>query len=278
MATLYESYIINDDTRFAFYATIGWNAQTFTSSVSHIISSVKLRLLREAGATGTVTISIQGVDGSGDPDSTDLCSGTLAVSGITTSSAGAFYEITFSTTALIVAGTVYAIVAKSSTDDTNNPVYWRFDTTGATYTGGSRFRTDDQGATWASQSGDDFMFEEWGDPQGSSGGGAIYPTDPLLRVSGIRRTFWAGLGGQSVYQVELALGGISTSYVSPIGSRDIPSAVTPTTPSGMGYQETDYLAWLKQTDLMDILKLFGHFPTYADWVKWKQTPYFPKYF
>ncbi len=55
----------------------------------------------------------------------------------------------------------------------------------------------------------------------------VYPTNPLLRASGIRRTFWSGLGGQAVYQVELALGGMSTTYVSPIGSRDIPSAVTP---------------------------------------------------
>ncbi len=59
--------------------------------------------------------------------------------------------------------------------------------------------------------------------------GEVFPTDPLLRASGIRRTFWAGLGGRAVYQCELALGGISTSYVSPIGSREIPSAVTPTT-------------------------------------------------
>ena len=109
--------------------------------------------------------------------------------------------------------------------------------------------------------------------------GSVFPTDPLLRASGIRRTFWSGLGGQSVYQCELALGGMSTTYVSPIGSRDIPSAVTPTKlPSGAGYQEADYLAWLKQTDIRDILKLFGKFPSYADWVKWKQTPYFPKYF
>ncbi len=56
-------------------------------------------------------------------------------------------------------------------------------------------------------------------------GGTVYPTNPLLRASGIRRTFWAGLGGLSVYQVELALGGMTTAYVSPIGSRDIQGAV-----------------------------------------------------
>ena len=55
--------------------------------------------------------------------------------------------------------------------------------------------------------------------------GATYPTNPLLRASGIRRTFWSGLGGQSVYQCELALGGRSTAYASPIGGRKITSAV-----------------------------------------------------
>ena len=63
--------------------------------------------------------------------------------------------------------------------------------------------------------------------EAEAGYAATYPINELLRASGIRRTFWSGLGGQSVYQVELALGGMTTSYVSPIGSRDIPSAVTP---------------------------------------------------
>ncbi len=109
-----------------------------------------------------------------------------------------------------------------------------------------------------------------------------YPSDPLLRVSGLRRTFWAGLGGQAVYQCELALGGMSITYVSPISSRDIPSAVTPApTPSGLGYQQSDYQNWLNFYMINDIpymIKIFGHIPSYEEWLKWKQAPYFPKYF
>ena len=102
-------------------------------------------------------------------------------------------------------------------------------------------------------------------------GAAVYPIDPLLRVSGIKRSFWAGLGGQSLYQAELALGGMSITYVSPISSREPPSAVTPEpTPSGPGYSQEDYETWLRKNDVMAMLKIFGHIPSYAEWVKWRQ--------
>ena len=107
-----------------------------------------------------------------------------------------------------------------------------------------------------------------------------YPSDPLLRVSGIRRTFWSGLGGQAVYQCELALGGMSITYVSPIGDRDIPSAVTPLTtvakttftPSGEGYRLRDYGVWLSGTTVDIQTRLFGHSPpTYTEWVDWMEA-------
>ncbi len=106
-----------------------------------------------------------------------------------------------------------------------------------------------------------------------------YPSDPLLRVSGLRRTFWSGLGGQAVYQCELALGGMSITYVSPIGDRDIPSAVTPLTttagtftPSGEGYRLRDYGVWLSGTTVDIQTRLFGHSPpTYNEWVDWMEA-------
>ncbi|KKL22469.1 hypothetical protein LCGC14_2435120, partial [marine sediment metagenome] len=109
--------------------------------------------------------------------------------------------------------------------------------------------------------------------------GTVFPTDPLLRVSGLRRTFWSGLGGQAVYQMELALGGMSITYVSPIGDRDIPSAVTPLTtaastftPSGEGYRLRDYGVWLSGTTVDIQTRLFGHSPpTYTEWVDWMEA-------
>jgi len=107
----------------------------------------------------------------------------------------------------------------------------------------------------------------------------LFPVDQLLRVSGIKRSFWAGVDGQSVYQAELYLGGISTTYVSPLGNRDTQGAVTPTpAPVGPGYQESDYLLWIRLMSWDEIYRIFGKFPTYEMWVTWKQRPNFPRYF
>jgi len=108
---------------------------------------------------------------------------------------------------------------------------------------------------------------------------STYPINPLLRVSGIVRTFWAGVGGQSVYQTVLTQGGISTSFVSPIGSRDPVGAVTAAPePSGPGYQQSDYQVWLNYYityNLAGLLKTFGHIPSYEEWIKWKQYGILP---
>ena len=101
----------------------------------------------------------------------------------------------------------------------------------------------------------------------------VYPTDPLLRVSGIRRTFWAGVGGQSVYQTEIVLGGLSTTFISPIGSREPQGAVPPQElPAEEGLRHSDYLAWLNSfTSPQIIFLIFGKMPSYEDWVAFKQA-------
>lgn len=54
----------------------------------------------------------------------------------------------------------------------------------------------------------------------------LYPTDPMVRVTGITRTFWTGKGGQGLYQSQLTLGGNQASYISPISNRE-PTPVLP---------------------------------------------------
>jgi len=101
--------------------------------------------------------------------------------------------------------------------------------------------------------------------------GTVFPSDPLLRASGIKRSFWAGIGGNAIYQVELTLGGISTTYVSPIGEREPPSAIKPTPlPTGAGYQQSDYERWLANNDIADIIRLFGKIPNYQDWLSYRR--------
>ncbi len=232
MPTLYENYITGDDGNYGILATVQFPAQTFTPSVNHIVSSVKAKLRRSSGAAtpGTVTASIKATDGNNKPTGSSLVSGTYADGNtITTGASGEWIEFTFSTGYLLLSGTVYALELKCQSDDLGNTLQWRYDNSSATYAGGQLYVTTDEGVTWSSVGADkDAMFEEWGDPQGSGGGGAIYPINELLRASGIVRTFFAGIGGQAVYQAILTLGGISTTHVSPIGGRQ-PSGAVPST-------------------------------------------------
>jgi len=279
MATLYENYITGDDASQGFYATLAWEAQTFTPSIDHIVSSVKVKLSKGAGTTGTITASIFDTDANDKPTGSALCSGTLDSSGVTTDAEGDWYEITFSTTELLLSGAIYALALKNSTDDPTKAMVWRRDGSDPSYTGGMRHTTADEGSTWTAYSDDDFMFEEWGDPEGSGSGGAIFPTNSLLRASGIKKTFWAGIGGQSVYQAELVLGGMGTTYVSPLGAREPPSAVKPEPNLKAAYDQ--WLNYYITNNLQGLIKTFGHIPTFEEWAQWikqGQAPYFPKYF
>ncbi len=96
-------------------------------------------------------------------------------------------------------------------------------------------------------------------------------TQPLLRVSGIRRTFFAGSGGKSTYQTVLTLGGMSTLFISPISEREERSVVTPTPlPSGTDYSETAFVRWKINNDIADITRVFGFIPDYRKWLEWRR--------
>jgi hypothetical protein len=106
--------------------------------------------------------------------------------------------------------------------------------------------------------------------------GTVSPTDPITRVSGIVRTFWSGAGGQASYQAQLSCGGISTTYVPPVGPRELPGVEPTPTPqtateayakAGAGYQQEDYLRWLTNSDNVRVyIQVFGRFPTYEMWL------------
>lgn len=81
-----------------------------------------------------------------------------------------------------------------------------------------------------------------------------YPTDPITRVSGIVRTFYAGAGGEAMYQQQNFCGGVSPTYVPPLAPRAIQGVEPPQyqtsndaqayAKSGLGYQQEDYVKWL----------------------------------
>ncbi|MBA7589542.1 hypothetical protein ES708_31627 [subsurface metagenome] len=105
MAELFEYYITGDDFGYGVYGP-NWEAQTFTPSVAHKITSVKLKLYRR-GSPGTLTVAIKAVDVSHHPTGADLCSGTTNGNTLTEDMAGEWREITLGAGANLNTDTEY---------------------------------------------------------------------------------------------------------------------------------------------------------------------------
>ena len=209
MATLYESYITNDDNAYGVY-DVFWRAQTFTPSVDHIITSVKLLLYR-VGSPSTITVSIRATS-AGKPTGADLASGTTSADTLTTNTAGEWREITFSSGALLLASTMYAICVRCpGGDGSTKYLMMRDDASSATYTDGKEVSSGDSGTTWtAPVDNQDYMFEDWGDPQGSGEGGSILPSDAITRVTSLIHRYDRG-----TYTLEVGLGEVVADFGLP---------------------------------------------------------------
>lgn len=161
MAERYEYYITGDDTASGLYGPT-WIGQTFTPSIAHKITSVKLLLYR-MGFPGTVTVSIKATDGEGKPTGDDLCSGTTDGNTLPTESPYEWREITLGDGYDLDADTKYAIVVKALDGEASNQAAWRRDATDATYAGGQACYSINSGVTWSIRANEDQMFEEWGE-------------------------------------------------------------------------------------------------------------------
>jgi hypothetical protein len=157
---MYEYYNTGDDTQCYIYGSF-WVVQTFTPSVAHTITSVKLLLYR-VGAPGTVTVSIRATDGSGFPTGGDLCSGNTNGNTLPTGSPFEWREIKLGSGYGLSAGTTYAIVVRATSGDASNYVLWRVDGSSPTYGGGMYLLSINSGLSWISGASYDLMFEEWG--------------------------------------------------------------------------------------------------------------------
>jgi hypothetical protein len=168
LSTLYEYYNTGDDAYGLIYSAT-WKAQTFTPATAHKITSVKILAFRKGTLTGmTLTIGIRATDDNGHPTGADLCSGTANPSGWATSTSGAWHEITLGAGYNLDPSVQYAIVARLSAGDSSNCVCWRDDESSPSYNGGNRENSSDSGSSWTSSTGDDFMFEDWGEPLGQT--------------------------------------------------------------------------------------------------------------
>jgi len=159
-AEIFEFYNVGDDGVGAGYGTY-WIGQTFTPTIAHKITSVKLKLLR-LGTPNVVVVGIRATDVEEKPTGADLCSGTIDGNTLTTDGSGEWYEIVLGSGCILSANTTYAIVVRATNGSVGNDVRWRLDTTG-TYTGGSYQYSGDSGVNWTSQIAKDYVFEEWGE-------------------------------------------------------------------------------------------------------------------
>jgi hypothetical protein len=161
MATLYDRYNTGDTNSEHIQGSGYWKAQTFTTSVSYTITSVKLLLYR-IGSPGDITVSIRATSG-GVPTGGDLTSATTYDGDtLTTDEDGEWIEFTFASTYALSAVTKYAIVVRAIDGTSGNVGKWRCDAS-AGYTGGSDCDSDDAGSTWTADTTDDSLFECWGD-------------------------------------------------------------------------------------------------------------------
>ncbi|MBA7707397.1 hypothetical protein ES703_116269 [subsurface metagenome] len=167
MATLYEYYNLPGNTFDSIRGNL-WKGQTFTPSVGHRVTGIKIKA-RRYGFPGTITVSIKATL-DGHPTGPDLCSGTTNGDTLTDESPGEWREISLGDGAILSAGQKYAIVIRALAGDGSNNLQWRLDSTSPTYVGGCKEFSSDGGITWFSYDGieqspsSDELFEEWGEP------------------------------------------------------------------------------------------------------------------
>jgi hypothetical protein len=230
MPTLYENYITGDDDYLGMGIAI-WGAQTFTPSVAHTITSVKLKLYKYGTETvGTITVGIRAVDANGRPTGNDLCSGTMD-GGVLTNTA-TWYEITLGAGYNLSASIKYAIVVRAPNASWQYALQWRADWSSATYSGGCVEYSTNSGVDWTDYATQDLMFEEWGDPITAQ---TIIPSSIIQSVSYGTPTVEVGSGAlviipSSIVQV-VAIGTPILKYLQILSPSSIVVTIAYGTPS-----------------------------------------------
>jgi len=158
MATKYERWeTLGGSDYFGIYENY-WEAQSFTPSITHILTSIKLLGYVYGGYTvGEITVSIRAVDGSNLPTGDDLSVGTY--NGNTIGGTDEWFEIPMSPISLF-AGTEYAIVIRVVGPDDLKLRY------NIGYASGQESYSTDSGANWGHTGAGnrDIHFQEWGNP------------------------------------------------------------------------------------------------------------------
>jgi len=148
---------------------VQWRGQTFTPSVSHMLTQVKLRMSRR-NDPGTVTVSIR-LTSAGVPTGGDLAGMVQTFNGALISSStwvGEWVTITFPSSCLAAAGVMLAIIFRAPTGDDTNCVRMLMEDPDP-YAAGAQVTSANSGSSWAATEYDGY-FQELGDLVGGMKG------------------------------------------------------------------------------------------------------------
>jgi hypothetical protein len=147
---------------FEIYGTVSatwYQAQTFTPTENHKLTSLILNIYRMGNPQGNLIIEICNVDAEGKPTGSPLASIQAEAGKIPAT----LTQVEFILPSLINlnAGTTYAIVLKCPQTSGENVIMWAVSNNNP-YARGTRVYSNNGGATWIVDSAGDFWFEEWG--------------------------------------------------------------------------------------------------------------------
>ena len=153
-----QQYDGSDDT-FQNVFGAAWFGQTFTPTLSHQITTVRLLLTKE-GSPGICTVSVRATSG-GKPTGADLASGTRDLDVLNIATTASWIDFDLGAGAALTTAVVYALVVRTAGGDTSNDGKWRTDDSSPSYAGGSRQQSADSGSSWgAPTTSEDCMFKE----------------------------------------------------------------------------------------------------------------------
>lgn len=135
------------------------SAQSWTSGVGvTAISQIDAWLYRVGNPSGNITLSVYLADVNDKPSGSVLGSKAIAMSGITTDTAGASYSFTFASPITISASTKYVFVLVSDNGDGSNYIAVLSDFPTAGYANGKSGSSSDGGSSWTMYTTSDLYF------------------------------------------------------------------------------------------------------------------------
>ncbi|GAI61310.1 unnamed protein product [marine sediment metagenome] len=143
------------------YRSSHWGAQSFTPSLTHQLSKVRLKCSRSHDDDlRDVVVSIKATDGSGHPFGEDIVSKTedSLNFGLV---ANTWHDFPFDTNPTLSSGIKYAIVLRAPSCPISKYINVGRDTTSPAYVGGCMIDSTNSGGTWTNLA-QDWSFEEYG--------------------------------------------------------------------------------------------------------------------